>query len=74
MRIMCIAEQMGQRLSKKFRSVSIRERHDFSRAIFDRDGNLLPMLHVPVHLGSMGETIASLISMRGDVPAEERLG
>ena len=66
MRIMCIAEQMGERLAKISRSVSIRERCDFSCAIFDAEGNLIANApHVPVHLGAMGETIRSLINLRG---------
>ena len=66
-RVMAIAEQMGERLARLARSVSIRERHDFSCAVFDADGQLVANApHVPVHLGAMGETVADLISQQGD--------
>ncbi|MEH6403791.1 MAG: hydantoinase B/oxoprolinase family protein [Sneathiella sp.] len=60
---MSIAEQMGATLANTSQSVNIKERLDFSCAIFDRDGNLVANApHVPVHLGSMGESIKSIIS------------
>ncbi len=62
-RVMGIAEQMGERLARLARSVSIHERRDFSCAVFDKDGRLIANApHVPVHLGAMGETVRDLIS------------
>ncbi|WP_338762180.1 hydantoinase B/oxoprolinase family protein [Massilia sp. METH4] len=55
---MSIAEQMGLRLQNTAHSVNIKERLDFSCAIFDGEGNLIANApHMPVHLGSMGESI-----------------
>lgn len=52
---MSIAEQMGVRLQNTAHSVNIKERLDFSCALFDADGNLIANApHIPVHLGSMG--------------------
>ncbi|MEP4193195.1 MAG: hydantoinase B/oxoprolinase family protein, partial [Sneathiella sp.] len=60
---MSIAEQMGATLANTSQSVNIKERLDFSCAIFDRHGNLVANApHVPVHLGSMGESIKAVIS------------
>ena len=60
---MSIAEQMGFRLANTAYSVNIKERLDFSCAIFDAAGNLIANApHVPVHLGSMGESIKTVIS------------
>ncbi len=71
---MNIAEQMGATLANTAYSVNIKERLDFSCAVFDADGNLVANApHVPVHLGSMSESILTIIrlnqgSMRpGDV-------
>jgi 5-oxoprolinase (ATP-hydrolysing) len=62
-----IAEQMGTTLQKTSYSVNIKERLDFSCAIFDRQGQLVANApHIPVHLGSMSESICSLINARGD--------
>jgi len=59
---MSIAEQMGATLSNTAYSVNIKERLDFSCAVFDPDGNLVANApHVPVHLGSMGETVKTVI-------------
>lgn len=59
---MSIAEQMGLRLQNTAYSVNIKERLDFSCAIFDGDGNLVANApHMPVHLGSMGESIKSVM-------------
>lgn len=61
-RFMSIAEQMGYTLQNTAYSVNIKERLDFSCAIFDRQGNLIANApHIPVHLGSMGECVKSLI-------------
>jgi 5-oxoprolinase (ATP-hydrolysing) len=59
---MNIAEQMGLQLQNTAYSVNIKERLDFSCAIFDRDGHLIANApHMPVHLGSMGESIQTVI-------------
>ncbi len=59
---MSIAEQMGLRLQNTAHSVNIKERLDFSCAIFDQDGNLVANApHMPVHLGSMGESIKTVM-------------
>ena len=58
---MAIAEQMGAALQNTAYSVNIKERLDFSCAIFDPLGNLVANApHMPVHLGSMGESIRSV--------------
>ncbi|MDE2123428.1 MAG: hydantoinase B/oxoprolinase family protein [Betaproteobacteria bacterium] len=71
---MNIAEQMGEQLQNTAVSVNIKERLDFSCALFDAEGQLIANApHMPVHLGSMGESIRSIqqanaASMRpGDV-------
>ncbi|MBD2424205.1 hydantoinase B/oxoprolinase family protein [Cyanobium sp. FACHB-13342] len=62
-RFSAIAEQMGVRLQLSARSVNIRERLDFSCALFDARGRLVANApHIPVHLGSMGESVASLLA------------
>jgi len=62
---MSIAEQMGTTLEKTSYSVNIKERLDFSCAIFDREGQLIANApHMPVHLGSMGESIRTVIRSR----------
>ena len=59
---MSIAEQMGQRLANTAHSVNIKERLDFSCALFDSGGRLIANApHIPVHLGSMGESIQAVI-------------
>jgi 5-oxoprolinase (ATP-hydrolysing) len=59
---MSIAEQMGLRLQNTAFSVNIKERLDFSCALFDAQGNLIANApHIPVHLGSMGESIRTII-------------
>ncbi len=59
---MSIAEQMGLRLANTAYSVNIKERLDFSCAVFDREGNLIANApHMPVHLGSMGESVRTVI-------------
>ncbi|WP_437693856.1 hydantoinase B/oxoprolinase family protein [Sorangium sp. So ce176] len=60
---MNIAEQMGLRLQNTAHSVNIKERLDFSCALFDAEGNLIANApHMPVHLGSMGESIRTVIA------------
>jgi 5-oxoprolinase (ATP-hydrolysing) len=62
---MSIAEQMGFRLEATAQSVNIRERLDFSCALFDPDGDLVANApHIPVHLGSMGATVREVIRRR----------
>ncbi|MEA5392240.1 hydantoinase B/oxoprolinase family protein [Cyanobium gracile UHCC 0139] len=62
-RFAAIAEQMGERLRQCSRSVNIRERLDFSCALFDGAGRLVANApHIPVHLGSMGDSVASLLA------------
>ncbi len=71
---MSIAEQMGLTLQNTAYSVNIKERLDFSCAVFDRDGSLVANApHMPVHLGSMDMSVRSVIDAfgadmgRGDV-------
>jgi 5-oxoprolinase (ATP-hydrolysing) len=60
---MSVAEQMGVRLQSTAHSVNIKERLDFSCAIFDAEGGLIANApHIPVHLGSMGESIKMVIA------------
>lgn len=60
---MNIAEQMGLRLQNTAHSVNIKERLDFSCALFDEQGNLIANApHMPVHLGSMSEAIKTVIA------------
>ncbi|WP_448191162.1 hydantoinase B/oxoprolinase family protein [Azospirillum sp. sgz301742] len=62
---MSIAEQMGFTLEKTAYSVNIKERLDFSCALFDADGGLIANApHMPVHLGSMGESVRAVIEAR----------
>ncbi len=62
-----VAEQMGITLQNTSTSVNIKERLDFSCAVFDRQGNLVANApHIPVHLGSMSESIQSLIKAKGN--------
>ncbi|MGW6569243.1 hydantoinase B/oxoprolinase family protein [Streptomyces sp. NPDC054975] len=64
---MAIAEQMGVRLENTAHSVNIKERLDFSCALFDPEGNLIANApHIPVHLGSMGESIKEVLRRGGD--------
>ncbi|MFF2368636.1 hydantoinase B/oxoprolinase family protein [Streptomyces sp. NPDC058122] len=64
---MSIAEQMGARLESTAQSVNIKERLDFSCALFDPDGNLVANApHIPVHLGSMGTSVQEVLRRRGD--------
>jgi 5-oxoprolinase (ATP-hydrolysing) len=62
-----IAEEMGIVLQNTSYSVNIKERLDFSCAIFDGDGQLVANApHIPVHLGSMSDSIRALIEAKGD--------
>jgi 5-oxoprolinase (ATP-hydrolysing) len=60
---MSIATQMGNVLARTASSANIRERLDFSCAIFDRDGDLVANApHIPVHLGAMGESVKAVLA------------
>jgi 5-oxoprolinase (ATP-hydrolysing) len=62
---MAIAEQMGVALQNTAYSVNIKERLDFSCALFDAGGHLIANApHMPVHLGSMGDSIRAIIAAR----------
>lgn len=64
-RFMSVAEQMGFVLQNTAHSVNIKERLDFSCALFDADANLIANApHIPVHLGSMGESVLALLRNR----------
>jgi 5-oxoprolinase (ATP-hydrolysing) len=62
---MAIAEEMGAALQFSASSVNIRERLDFSCAVFDATGQLVANApHMPVHLGSMGESVRAVLAKR----------
>ncbi len=64
---MSIGEQMGRTLQKTAISTNIKERLDFSCAVFDQHGDLVANApHIPVHLGAMGEAIKKQIEIHGD--------
>ncbi len=64
---MAVAEQMGSALQNTAYSVNIKERLDFSCALFDGAGALIANApHIPVHLGSMGEGVRTILADRGD--------
>ncbi len=61
-RLMSTASEAGEVLRRLARSVNIRERLDFSCALFDGEGTLVANApHVPVHLGAMGETVRDIV-------------
>ncbi len=65
---MSIAEQMGFTLQKTAHSVNIKERLDFSCAVFDRTGGLVSNApHMPVHLGSMGTSVKTVIDQNPEM-------
>jgi len=71
-RFMAVAEQAGERLRRLGRSVNIRERLDFSCAVFDGQGRLVANApHIPVHLGAMGETVRDLLRRYPDPPGDQ---
>jgi 5-oxoprolinase (ATP-hydrolysing) len=71
---MSVADQMGQTLVNTAHSVNMKERLDFSCALFDPDGGLVANApHIPVHLGAMGETVKALIAEKGDDFADGRV-
>ncbi|MCB5363590.1 hydantoinase B/oxoprolinase family protein [Pusillimonas sp. CC-YST705] len=64
---MSIAEQMGYRLQNTAHSVNIKERLDFSCAVFDEQGELVANApHIPVHLGSMSASVQAVIRANAD--------
>jgi 5-oxoprolinase (ATP-hydrolysing) len=65
---MSIAEQMGSVLQNTAHSVNIKERLDFSCAVFDGAGTLVANApHMPVHLGSMGDSVGQVIRTRPEM-------
>jgi 5-oxoprolinase (ATP-hydrolysing) len=63
-RFRAIAEQMGVTLQQTSHSVNIKERLDFSCALFDAAGQLIANApHIPVHLGSMGDSVRSILDL-----------
>jgi len=65
---MSIAEQMGHVLARTAQSTNIRERLDFSCAIFDRAGELVANApHIPVHLGAMSESVRAVIRVHHEL-------
>jgi 5-oxoprolinase (ATP-hydrolysing) len=65
-RFMSLASRMGETLRRVAWSVNIKERLDFSCALFDAGGHLVANApHIPVHLGAMGETVRGLASRVG---------
>ena len=61
-RIAAIADQMGIVLEQTAMSVNVKQRRDFSCAVFDASGELIANApHVPVHLGAMGRTVQAMI-------------
>src|SRR6185295_13056765 len=66
-RFMSIAERMGAVLERTSHSTNIKERLDFSCALFDAEGRLVANApHIPVHLGAMGESVRAVAASRGD--------
>lgn len=73
-RLAAIALSMGEVLEKTAISVNIKERRDFSCAIFDATGSLIANApHVPVHLGAMGQTVRELLSQFPDLQPNDCL-
>jgi 5-oxoprolinase (ATP-hydrolysing) len=73
-RFMSIAEDMGRTLQNTARSVNIRERLDFSCALFDAGGDLIANApHIPVHLGSMGDSVRAILHAFPPPPPGEGL-
>ncbi len=67
-RFMGIAEAMGAALERTARSVNIKERLDFSCALFDAGGGLVANApHMPVHLGSMGASVRAVAARHADL-------
>jgi len=69
-RFMSVAEQMGLALERTAHSVNIKERLDFSCAVFDADGGLVANApHMPVHLGSMSASVRAAADAHPDLKA-----
>lgn len=67
-RFMAVAEQMGAALERTAHSVNIKERLDFSCAVFDAEGGLVANApHMPVHLGSMSASVRSAAAANPDL-------
>ena len=67
---MSIAEQMGHTLQRTAQSTNIRERLDFSCAVFDAHGGLVANApHIPVHLGAMSESVRAVLEAHPDLCA-----
>ncbi len=67
-RFMAVAEQMGVTLERTAHSVNIKERLDFSCAVFDAEGGLVANApHMPVHLGSMGASVRAALARHPDL-------
>lgn len=68
-RFMAVAEQMGAVLERTAKSVNMKERLDFSCAVFDADGGLVANApHMPVHLGSMSASVRAVMNAFPDFP------
>jgi 5-oxoprolinase (ATP-hydrolysing) len=64
---MSVASQMGKTLERVAHSANIKERLDFSCAVFGPDGALIANApHIPVHLGAMGESVRAILQARGE--------
>jgi 5-oxoprolinase (ATP-hydrolysing) len=71
---MHVAEEMGIVLENTAHSVNIKERLDFSCALFDPDGSLIANApHIPVHLGSMGDSVQSILKSQQLAPGDAYL-
>src|SRR5262249_44438826 len=71
-RFMGVAEAMGAALERTAHSVNIKERLDFSCALFDADGGLVANApHMPVHLGSMGASVRAVRERRASLAPGE---
>ncbi len=67
-RFMGVAEEMGRVLARTAHSVNMKERLDFSCAVFDAAGNLVANApHMPVHLGSMSESVRAVLAAHPDL-------
>jgi 5-oxoprolinase (ATP-hydrolysing) len=74
-RFIAVATEAGEVLRRLARSVNIRERLDFSCAVFDERGQLVANApHIPVHLGAMGETVRDLLASGLDLDGQSWLG
>ena len=70
-RFMGLAEQMGEHLRRVAHSTNIKERLDYSCALFDHHGRLVANApHIPVHLGAMGETVRGLLERQSMRPGD----